>query len=271
MRTEDLHHCATFLELPELLNQAGYLARRLDEAEIGEVIVRPGQRQFLESGVYETAPRGSNVALPFAPDVVQRLQQAVTAFAWNPDHLPLLQHVLCALWRTATTRWAHAGGRWQGDADPHGERWQISVTDLRAAVGLGEQDDLPVGEALLGSAVETTAEAILAQLPPRAAVPLNTSPDELKEAQRAAACAFTLLATQGEQTTFTRRWTSRSEVLAVSGVAPAALETALAAFVSPYPLLRDDGAEAHDSEAKIDVAHESFIRNWPRFKGWLKP
>jgi hypothetical protein len=270
MRTEDLHHCATFLELPDLLNEAGYLARRLDEAEIGEAIVRPAQRLFLEQGVYETAPRGREAALPFAPEVVQRLQEAAQAFAWNPDHLPLLQHLLSVLWRTASDRWASGGLTWQSTSGGgHGTAWRISLEDLRAAVGCGAEGELPTGEALLGSAVETTAEAMLARLPPGAAAPY-TSPDELRGTQKAAAFALTLLASQGEQTTYTRRWTTRGEIRAVSGASDEDVEAALGAFVSPYPLLRDEGRETRDPEAKIDVAHESFIRNWPRFRDWLK-
>ena len=270
MGAEYIHRSYFFLRLPTLLNDVSVLIPRLDEAELGEAIVRPGQRQFLTIGAYASVPSGTEATFPFAPEVVQRLQQAVAAFAWNLDHLPLLQHLLRVLWHTATTRWARENGRWDGGIDPRGERWLVSVSDLRTSLGLGEDDELPAGEALLGSAVETTAEAIFAQLPPREVPPIYALPEELKEAQRAAAFAFTLLATQGEQARTARRWTNRREVLEVSGVSPVDLDTALAAFVSPYPFLRDDGADTHDPYAPVDVSSVALLRNWPRFKGWLK-
>jgi hypothetical protein len=40
--------------------------------------------------------------------VVTRLLDAAEEIAADPDHLPLLQHLLAVLWRTALRRWQAA-------------------------------------------------------------------------------------------------------------------------------------------------------------------
>ena len=44
MRSEHLNDCAGFLELPDAINKASYLVRRLDEAEMREAITSPAER-----------------------------------------------------------------------------------------------------------------------------------------------------------------------------------------------------------------------------------
>ncbi|MGH8559445.1 MAG: hypothetical protein ACRESZ_18750 [Methylococcales bacterium] len=44
MRTEDLHKCAAFMDLPEMLNAASYMTRRLNEDEFSLAILKPAKR-----------------------------------------------------------------------------------------------------------------------------------------------------------------------------------------------------------------------------------
>ena len=41
MRSEDLHRCALYIDLPNVINQASFLTRRLDDDEIASAIIEP--------------------------------------------------------------------------------------------------------------------------------------------------------------------------------------------------------------------------------------
>ena len=102
MRSEHLNDCARFLELPDAINKSSFLVRRLDGDELREAIVGPAQRFLrLMARRFGAAPEGA--ALPeqvvFEPAVLARLLRDVTAITHDPDHLPLLQHMLARLWQ----------------------------------------------------------------------------------------------------------------------------------------------------------------------------
>ena len=104
MRSEHLNDCAAYLELPDAINKSSYLIRRLGPEELHQAIVGPAQR-FLRLAA-RSAPPGA--ALPaqvvFEPEVLARLLRDVQALAHDPDHLPLLQHLLARLWQAALER-----------------------------------------------------------------------------------------------------------------------------------------------------------------------
>jgi hypothetical protein len=109
MRSEHLNDCASFLELPDAINKASYLIRRLDERELREAIVGPAQRFLrLVTRDRDGSSPGSGPALPqevvFEPSVLDRLLRDVKAITHDPDHLPLLQHLLARLWEAALQR-----------------------------------------------------------------------------------------------------------------------------------------------------------------------
>lgn len=106
MRSEHLNDCATFLELPDAINKSSYLIRRLDDSELRDAITGPAQR-FLRlhsrSADDDTAARLPG-EVQFEPQVVERLLRDVKAITHDPDHLPLLQHLLARLWEAALER-----------------------------------------------------------------------------------------------------------------------------------------------------------------------
>jgi hypothetical protein len=103
MRSEHLNDCATYLELPDAINKSSYLIRRLDTAELLEAITGPAQR-FLRL----VARNNPSPALPeqvvFEDRVVQRVLCDTQALTHDPDHLPLMQHLLARLWEAALER-----------------------------------------------------------------------------------------------------------------------------------------------------------------------
>ncbi|MBL8346670.1 MAG: hypothetical protein JNN03_14620 [Rubrivivax sp.] len=107
MRSEHLNDCASFLELPDAINKSSFLVRRLDAEELREAIVGPAQRFLrLLARTHAGTPTGAKLPaqVEFEPAVLQRLLRDVTAITNDPDHLPLLQHMLARLWQAALER-----------------------------------------------------------------------------------------------------------------------------------------------------------------------
>ena len=104
MRSEHLNDCAAFLELPDAINKSSYLIRRLDTDELREAIVGPAQRFLRLVARSETSMRPLPSEVVFEPAVLQRLLRDVQSITRDPDHLPLLQHLLARLWEAALQR-----------------------------------------------------------------------------------------------------------------------------------------------------------------------
>lgn len=103
MRSEFLNECAAFLELPDAINKSSYLVRRLDDSELRDVITGPAQR-FLRLAARSNPDRSLPHEVQFEASVVERVLQDASAIAGDPDHLPLLQHLLARLWQAALER-----------------------------------------------------------------------------------------------------------------------------------------------------------------------
>jgi hypothetical protein len=104
MRSEHLADCAAYLELPDAINTSSYLVRRLDEGELREAIEGPAKYFLRIQRRGEMSARDLPDDVVFDEDVVQRLLADVSAITDDPDHLPLLQHVLARTWESACGR-----------------------------------------------------------------------------------------------------------------------------------------------------------------------
>ncbi len=104
MRSEHLNDCAAFLELPDAINKSSYLIRRLDTDDLRSAVVGPAQRFLRLVARSETSARPLPSQVVFEPVVVDRLLRDVQALTRDPDHLPLLQHLLARLWEAALQR-----------------------------------------------------------------------------------------------------------------------------------------------------------------------
>jgi WD40 repeat protein len=85
MRTDALHECARFMDLPEAINQGQYLVPRLKQDELRRAITEPAR-------VFEGQVQPEVVDL-----LVRQVQNA-------PDELPMLQHALSRMWHSASQR-----------------------------------------------------------------------------------------------------------------------------------------------------------------------
>ncbi|MBC7941180.1 MAG: hypothetical protein H7Z19_15730, partial [Chitinophagaceae bacterium] len=104
MRSEHLNDCAAYLELPDAINKSSYLVRRLGEEELREAIVGPAQRFLRLMARSLPDPERLPAEVHFEPLVVDRLVADAQAIVHDPDHLPLLQHLLGRLWEAALER-----------------------------------------------------------------------------------------------------------------------------------------------------------------------
>lgn len=149
MRSEHLNDCAGFLELPDAINRSSYLVRRLDDDELREAIVGPAQR-FLRL----MARSGDGTNLPdevrFEPAVLVRLLDDARAITSDPDHLPLLQHLLARLWQAARAR--------EGSASPVPAT--VTLEDLERASGAARVESRNLLRASLEHWAEVSYRAI---------------------------------------------------------------------------------------------------------------
>jgi len=104
MRSEHLNDCASFLELPDAINKASYLVRRLDDSELREAITQPAERLLRLRRLAEDDAARLPDEVQFNVTVIERLLKDVKSISDDPDHLPLLQHVLARLWQAAAER-----------------------------------------------------------------------------------------------------------------------------------------------------------------------
>jgi len=255
MRSEHLNDCATFLELPDAINKSSYLVRRLDDDELRDAIVGPAQR-FLRL-MARSQPPDAPLALPaevrFELAVLERLLRDVKAITHDPDHLPLLQHLLARLWEAALER----------------EEMDVSVPshvteiDLVRAVGGGRAaaagDEQPLDEKTntLRACVENWPETLY---------------QWQSEKQRAQLDAlFSRLAFKDPNTGMYSQQRVDIDAMAAllgPGRTRVDLRSLLAeGFLGSVDYLYWD--EEDPTRATLKVSHETFIRGWSRFRALI--
>jgi len=168
MRSEHLNDCAGYLGLPEAINAGGYLVSRLDDTQVREVIEKPAQRylrlhQRQRQTLLRQSPALDAASLPalpravqFEPEVVTRLIEDTRRIANDPDHLPLLQHVLARAWQCACER---LGLPDTGVPDV------VTLPDLWRAAQASSSAALPADQNLLQLSLDRWAEQVLASHP----------------------------------------------------------------------------------------------------------
>jgi len=247
MRSEHLNDCAGYLELPDAINKSSYLVRRLDEAELREAIVGPSQRylrllQRREAGL-GVGPPALPAAVEFDPAVVARLMRDVSAMTHDPDHLPLLQHLLARLWEAAFAR----------EGVNHGVPATITPADLKVAVG-GPFD---AQTNVLRASLENRAEAVYQQHPPAQRTELDA--------------VLRRLAFKDPNTgMYTQQRIDVDDPTLFGPAVPNPREKlhALIAegFIGSVDYLFWD--DENPQRTTLKVSHESFIRGWARFRRW---
>ncbi len=247
MRSEHLNDCPAFLELPDAINATSYLIRRLDRFEIRAAIEEPARRYLR---VLARTQRGAaREALPdsveFEERVVTRLVRDVESVQHDPDHLPMLQHLLARLWEAACVR------EGSGCKAPARIEWQ----DLEHAVladrrGRGLADSIDT----LRASLENWPESLYRRLG--------------KDEQRVLAQVLRRLAYKDPNTGLYTQQRLRveewSDALGLVTTPPKLRALLQQGFVGSVDyLFWDDEDEVNIT---LKVSHESFIRGWKRFR-----
>ncbi len=257
MRSEHLNDCARFLELPDAINKSSFLVRRLDADELREAIVGPAQRFLrLMSRSFGATPQGATLPeqVVFEPAVLERLLRDVTAITHDPDHLPLLQHMLARLWQAALER---------EDAMDALVPACISRADLARAVNAAA----PGIDVALAEGVNTLRASV------------NNWPERIWQShgpvqQQQLDTLFSRLALKDPNTGHY----SQQRVEAGAAAALLGLGAGPGGLNSLRRLLGDGflGSvdylfwDAEDPQrVTLKVSHESFIRGWRRFKSLI--
>lgn len=246
MRSEHLNDCAAFLELPDAINKSSFLVRRLDADELRQAIEGPAQR-FLRLAARSDPERALPERVQFEPAVVDRLLRDVSAITHDPDHLPLLQHLLARLWQSALER---------EEMDVAVPSHITEIDLVRAVNALAQGDEQP-----LDPAVNTLRECVNAW-PER----LYQWHDDTQRSQLEA--LFRRLAFKDPNTgLYSQQRVDVVEAARLLGPAatPDDLRRLLAeGFLGNVDYLFWDVEDP--SRTTLKVSHESFIRGWLRFR-----
>lgn len=244
MRSEHLSDCASYLELPDAINKSFYLVRRLDAEELREAIVGPAQ-SFLRlrhrQATDDKTPLPDTVE--FDPPVVKRLLADVSAIAHDPDHLPLLQHLLARLWKAACTR--------EQREVPERIVWRDLV---HAAMADSTATELPADEQinLLRASLENWANAIF------------RSDGKTEQAYLETMLRHLAFRSRGLYTQQRIEVDDRSLFGADVDTQKTLWTLMQDVFVGSDDYLFWDDEKGQPVTLK--VSHESFIRGWPRFR-----
>ncbi len=250
MRSEHLNDCAAYLELPDAINKSSYLIRRLDSDELRDAITGPAQR-FLRL-VARSAPPGQPLPeqVVFDEDVVQRLLRDVQAITHDPDHLPLLQHLLARLWEAALERE-------EMDVPVPG---RITANDLvRAVIAGARGDETPLADSVntLRACVNNWPETLYQWHDPGRRLQLDT--------------LFSQLAFKDPNTgLYSQQRIDVDEGALLLG--PDQTRADLRALVAEGFLGSVDYLFWDDDDptrVTLKVSHESFIRGWARFRALI--
>jgi hypothetical protein len=220
--------------------------RRLSPFEIGQVITLPAQH-FATLMANRAEPDDPPLPrrIEFEPAVLDRLKADVSKLYGNPDHLPLLQHLLARLWQAAAAR-----ARAAGQVLPA----EITTADLRQAAFAGGSADVALSdENLLMESVEQWANHVWHGLDERE----QELVDKL----------LPRLAYKDPNTGYAvqRRLRAEDGAALMGGDGSVERFRALVEpFLAPLDYLHWD---AEDPLAvTVKVSHESFIRGWSRFR-----
>ncbi|MBC7780705.1 MAG: hypothetical protein H7125_11455 [Proteobacteria bacterium] len=243
MRSEHLNDCAAFLRLPDAINKASYLVRRLDPSEIDETIEKPPRRYLRMLARAGAGQRKVPANFGFDEAVLARVQHDVEQIHSDPDHLALLQHLLARLWEAACAR-----GRSEGLDVPD----RATMADLERAVSATSEataPPLPPQGNVLRLCLENWAQAIFDRFD--------------GEKKKCFNSLLRRLAFKDPNTgMYTQQRLRREEAAALLGGAdPRPL---VAGFLPPcdYILWDDENPE----QVTIKVFHEAFIRGWRHFQ-----
>jgi WD40 repeat protein len=266
MRSEELYRCEEHRGLSDVINRSFYLLDLLDpddpadRRDLHRAIVQPARNVFDDWGLkYDLDCADAPFAKGMPDWLLAGAERSTKEVEHRPDQLPLLQHAAQAAWHAAIRRWSTGQLR---DGRPTIER-----ADLPGQV------DTDCEAPDLDSCLRERADKAAERAAKRFAAVANTSLDAGEKSLQA---AFRALARRDDRGTWARRFAEPDDMLSFMAADPAlqiiaankderlgALRKALHVFLQRGYLSGGDGRP-------YDISHEALIRNWPRFREWLR-
>lgn len=235
MRSDYIGDCGLFTGLPEHVSESQFLTPRLTRDQREAAITGP--------------------ARVFGGDVDQRLvSRLLNETSSDPDHLPVLQHLLMRMWNRALHEARGEGARPDASEVIEGQSPDVLSAETPGPL-LNLTDCNAVGG--LRSALSNHA---------------NEAYDGLNEdQQRLAEVMFRRLCELGSDHMYTRRPTSIQEVSEVAGAKPElVMEVAEVFREADTNFIVPGHPEPLYPETYLDISHESLIRQWDRLQAWAK-
>jgi len=259
MRSEHLNECPRYQELPDVINSAVYLVKRLDKDNLRKAIELPAKaflrRQFQDERQHAI---DTGLSLPdednwpedicFDSNIIERLLSDAEEIVSQQDHadqLPLLQHLLYWIWISATNRVQSKGHRFSFPI-------KIIEEDLWKAIDNSEEPKkLEKNENTLTNCLKQRCDWIF---------------NRYKANNKEWVQVFQCLAFKEPNTgTYTQRRASITELCTMLNFSEQneedKLKNLLGPWLGPHQYLCWD-----ESSHTIKVTHESFIRRWKQFR-----
>jgi hypothetical protein len=225
MRIDFLGDCSQFEGLPAKINDGQFLIPRLTREQAEAAIMRPAEVM------------GGRVAPALAARMLNDMateQIRPGAQTWtNPDHLPLMQHVLARMWDVAKKR-----------------------PDAPAALALTLDDYVSLGG--LSEALSKHLDVIFEGLRP----PLRPVAEDLFKGL--------VKPSLGEEGRDVRNPVSFDHARELTGASDADLQEVVDAFKAGNFLIEGPRPPGAPGERLIDISHESLIRQWKRLQDWVR-
>jgi|FEC22Drversion2_1045045.scaffolds.fasta_scaffold00379_12 hypothetical protein len=241
MRSEYLGACALLEGLTEAINQGQYLTPRLsrqqcriaieDPAGVGDAEIEKALVNRLLNDLGALAPWDDDTGAA-GDDPLARIDQ-LDRLARRADQLPLLQHVLNRLWTQSRDR---------GDEPP-----KLTVEDYESAGGLRGM-------------LSAHADEILKDLVAKHGKPIEAVVQKV----------FRALVSGTSIATAVRRPTSIGKLAELNGGDIQSVRLVVDAYRAPGCSFLVSEARELREDVKIDISHESLIRQWALLRRWVE-
>lgn len=246
MRSDFLGDCAQFHDLPEAINKGQYLIPQMTRDELRQSIESPAL-----VGDAEVSPALVNRILNDLED--DQNQPGDSRDRTIRDQLPVLQHALMRTWNF-----------WKENRE-HDEF--INIEEYDEIGGMAQALSKHADEAFDQLSDENTEDK---SLEPISAV--NEKSKKLSRKQEIAVKIFKCLTETDSENREIRRPAKIEEICAVTCASKEEVSEVIDVFREKgRNFLMPPPQKVHLTEdTKIDISHESLIRNWKMLKGWVK-
>ncbi len=236
MRSDFLGDCDAFIGLPEAISRSQYLTPRLTRSQLEEAIRGP-----LALPEFQTT---------IADDLVTRILNDVGS---EPDQLPLMQHALMRTWQRTRTEARRMG--------------ILARPDSTAMTGTGRN----AHPTELSIAAYEQVGGVSGALSQHADEIFNSLGDETSRTrlQRLAERLFCSLSERRDGSPLTRRPIKVVLAALETGSTESDVESVARAFQAANLLVFSPPGQPLWPETRLDISHESLLRQWEKLAEWI--